>query len=182
MPKKIILIVFFFISFSKYSNSNEIQKIIQKLEETKNLKFDFIQTLENSIETGNCLLEFPNKFLCHYNDLNRKKILIDNDILHFVDEFNNKSSQNITGTTFLFLTDKNEMIKALKEIKDYKITENRIFIKLNFSQNETIDLYFDKKTYLIHGWKVINYDGTFLEFILKNVSANVQNIGKFSID
>jgi len=74
------------------------------------------------------------------------------------------------------------MIKALKEIKDYTITENRIFIKLNFSQNETIDLYFDQKTYLINGWKVINYDETFLEFILKNISTNVQNIGKFSLD
>jgi len=99
-----------------------------------------------------------------------------------IDELNSKSSQNITGTPFLFLTDKNEIIKALKEIEDYKITENRISIKLNFSQNETIDLYFDQKTYLIHGWKVINYDGTFLEFILKNTSSNVQNIGKFSID
>ncbi|MBM5787765.1 MAG: outer membrane lipoprotein carrier protein LolA [Pelagibacterales bacterium] len=182
MPKRIILIVFFFISLYKYSYSSEIKKIIQKLEETTNLEFDFIQTLDKSIETGNCLLEFPNKFLCHYKELNRKKILIDNNILYLVDELNNKFSQNITGTYLLFLTDKNEMIKALKEIKDYKITENRIFIKLNFSQNETIDLYFDQKTYLVHGWKVINYDGTFLEFILKNVSTNVQNIGKFSID
>jgi len=182
LAKKIILIVFFFIFFSKYSYSNEIQKIIQKLEETKNLKFDFIQTLGKSIETGNCLLEFPNKFLCHYNESNRKKILIDNNILHLADELNNKSSQNIDGTPLLFLTDKIEMIKALKEIKDYKITENRISIKINFSQNETIDLYFDQKTYLIHGWKVINYDGTFLEFFLKNISSNVQNIGKFSIN
>jgi len=182
LQKKIIIIVFFFISLSKYSYSNEIRKIIQKLEETKNLKFDFIQTLDKSIETGNCLLEFPNKFLCHYNELNKKRILIDNNILYLIDELNSKSSQNITGTPFLFLTDKNEIIKALKEIEDYKITENRISIKLNFSQNETIDLYFDQKTYLIHGWKVINYDGTFLEFILKNTSSNVQNIGKFSID
>jgi len=99
-----------------------------------------------------------------------------------VDKLNSKYSQNITGTPFLFLTDKNEIIKALKEIKDYKITENLISIKLNFSQNETIDLYFDQKTYIIHGWKIINYDETFLEFILKNISTNVQNIGKFSLD
>jgi len=182
LPKKIIFIIFFFIYFSKYSYSNEIQKIIQKLEETKNLKFDFIQTLDKSVETGNCLLEFPNKFLCHYKELNRKKILIDNNILYLVDELNNKSSQNITGTSILFLTDKNEMIKALKKINDYKIFGNLIFVKLYFSQNETIDLYFDQKTYLVYGWKVINYDGTFLEFILKNVSTNIQNIGKFSID
>jgi len=180
--QKIILLIFFFISFSKYSYSNEIQKIIQKLEETKNLKFDFIQTLDRSTETGNCILEFPNKFLCYYNELSKKKILIDNNILYLVDKLNSKYSQNITGTPFLFLTDKNEIIKALKEIKDYKITENLISIKLNFSQNETIDLYFDQKTYIIHGWKIINYDETFLEFILKNISTNVQNIGKFSLD
>jgi len=180
--QKIILLVFFVIFFSKYSYSNEIQKIIEKLEETKNLKFDFIQTLEGSIETGNCILEFPNKFFCHYNELNRKKILIDNNILYLIDELNNKSSQNITGTPILFLTNKNEIIKVLIEIKDYKITESRIFIKVNFSQNEIIELYFDQKTYLILGWKVINYNGTFLEFNLKNVSFNLQNIGKFALD
>jgi len=182
LPKKIIFIFFFFISFSKDSYSNEIQKIIKKIEETKNLKFDFIQTLDKSIETGNCLLVFPNKFLCNYNEFNGKKILIDNNILYLVDELNNKSSQNIAGTSFLFLTDKNEIIKALKEIQDYQINENRILIKINFSQNETIDLYFDQKTHLVYGWKVINYDGTSLEFILKNVSTNVENIGKFTID
>ena len=182
LVQRIILILFFFISFYKYSYSNEIQKIIQKLEETKNLKFDFIQTLDKSIETGNCILEFPNKFLCHYSELNKKKILIDNNILYLVDELNTKSSRSITKTPFLFLTDKNEIIKALKEIKDYKITDNRISIKLSFSENETIDLYFDQKTFLIDGWKIINYDETFLEFILKNVSSNLQNIGRFTID
>jgi len=180
--QKIILLIFFFISFSKYSYSKEIQKIIQKLDETKNLKFDFIQTLDKSTETGNCILEFPNKFLCHFNEFNRKKILIDNNILYLVDELNNKSSRDITGTVFLFLTDKNEIIKALKEITDYKITENRISIKINFSENEIINLYFDQKTYLLHSWKVMNYDGTFLEFNLKNVLFNLQNIEKFIID
>jgi len=180
--QKIILLVFFFISFSKHSYSKEIQKIIQKLDETKNLKFDFIQTFDRSTETGNCILEFPHKFLCHFNEFNRKKILIDNNILYLVDELNNKSSRDITGTVFLFLTDKNEIIKALKEINDYKINENSISVKLNFSQNEIINLYFDQKTYLIHGWEVMNYDGTFLKFNLKNISLNSQNIGKFTID
>jgi len=182
LPKKILLIIFFFIFFSKYSHSNEIQKIIQRLEETKNLKFDFIQSLDKFVETGYCILEFPNKFLCHYNESNRKKILIDNNILYLIDELSNKTTQNIIGTPFLFLTDKNEIIKTLKEIKDYKTTESLILIRVNFSQNEIIDLYFDQKTFLIGGWKLISYDGTVLEFILKNVLSNVQNIGKFSID
>jgi outer membrane lipoprotein-sorting protein len=180
--KKIILFIFFFIYCTNYSYSNEIKKIIDKLEETKNLKFDFIQTLDKSTETGNCILEFSNKFLCHYNELNKKKILINNNVLYLIDELNNKSNQDITGTSFLFLTDKDEIIKALKDIKDYKIIDNHISIKFNFSHNEVIDLYFDRKDYLIKGWRVINYDGTFLEFNLKNIYSNLQNIGSFSFD
>jgi len=182
LKKKILLIVFFFVFIYKYSYSNEIQRIIQKLEETKNLKFDFTQTLDKSIETGNCILEFPNKLLCHYNEFNKKKILVDNNILYLVDELNIKSNQNITGTPFLFLTDKNEIINVLKEGKDFKINENRIVIKLNFSKNEIIDLYFDQKNYVICGWKVFNYDRTSLEFNLKNVLSNLENIGSFSLD
>ena len=179
--QKIILIFFFFISLTKYSFSNEIQKIIQKLEEIKNIKFDFIQTLDQSIETGNCILEFPNKFLCHYN-ISKKKILISNSTLYLVDELNNKSSQNITGTAFLFLTDKNQIINALREVRDFKIIENRISIEINFFENETMSLYFDSGTYLIDGWKLINYDKSFLKFNLKNLLLNLQNIGNFSLN
>ena len=176
-----VILLLFFISFAEVSYSNEIQKIIQKLEETKNLKFDFIQTLDKSIETGTCILEFPNKFLCNYNEL-KKKILVDNNIVYFIDELNNISSQNISKTPLLFLTDKSKITKALKESKDFKITNNRISITLNFSENEIIELYFDDKTYLMNGWKVINYDGTFLEFNFRNLSLNLQNIGNFSLN
>lgn len=180
MLKKIILIIFF-VFLSKYSYSNEKQKIIQKLEETKNLKFDFIQTLDKSVETGNCILEFSNKFLCHYNEV-KKKILIENNILYLVDEFNNKSSQNITGTPFLLLVNKNEMINILKDIEDFKISNNRISIRINFLLNESIDLFFDNETYLISGWKVNNYDGSSLEFNLKNLLSNLKNIDNFFLN
>jgi len=182
LKKKILIIIILFISISKYVYSNEIKRIIEKLEETKNLKFDFTQTLEKSIETGNCILEFPNKFLCHYNELYGKKILVDNGILYLVDELNIKSSQNINGTPFLFLTDKNQIINALKEIKDFKTNENHIIIRINFSKNEIIDLYFDQKDYLVSGWKVFNYDRTALEFNIKNVLLNLENIGTLSLD
>jgi len=74
------------------------------------------------------------------------------------------------------------MINILKDIEDFKISNNRISIRINFLLNESIDLFFDNETYLISGWKVNNYDGSSLEFNLKNLLSNLKNIDNFFLN
>ena len=72
-----ILIVFFIINFFTSVQSTIKEKIISKLEQTNNLSFNFKQTIDDKNENGNCIIKYPKKIYCEYNNLN-KKILVSN--------------------------------------------------------------------------------------------------------
>ena len=72
---KYSLIFIFFISFSQAQSSNK-EKIIEKLQNTKNLNFNFEQNINGKIENGNCTIQYPKKIYCEY--IKNNKILVSN--------------------------------------------------------------------------------------------------------
>ena len=44
---------------------------------TNNLSFNFIQTINNKNENGKCIIKYPKKIWCEYNNSN-KKIIVSN--------------------------------------------------------------------------------------------------------
>ena len=72
---KYILIFIFFISFSQAQSGNK-EKIIEKLQNTKNLSFNFEQNINGKIENGNCTIQYPKKIFCKY--IENRKILVSN--------------------------------------------------------------------------------------------------------
>ena len=72
---KYFFIFIFLISFSKSHASNK-DKIIEKLQNTKNLVFEFEQNINGKIENGNCTIQYPKKIYCKY--LKNNKILVSN--------------------------------------------------------------------------------------------------------
>ena len=74
--KKIILI-FLLINFNNVALSSIKENIINSLINTNNLSFNFEQNINGTIETGNCIIEYPKKIFCKYN-LSNQKILVSN--------------------------------------------------------------------------------------------------------
>ena len=62
MIKKTIVIFSFFIFFNPL-NATIKEQIILNLEKTKNLTFNFKQTIDEKSEEGNCIIEYPKKNL-----------------------------------------------------------------------------------------------------------------------
>ena len=54
-----IVIIFYSITFSLYAD--EKKKIISQLSNLKSLEFSFNQLINDKVESGNCLLQFPGK-------------------------------------------------------------------------------------------------------------------------
>ena len=50
-------------------NANEKSKILTQLENLDSLEFTFNQLINNKVEKGSCLLEFPGKLKCNYFDV-----------------------------------------------------------------------------------------------------------------
>ena len=57
---KYFIFLFFFIFITNTKANNKTQ-IIENLEKTKNLSFEFEQNINGKIENGNCIIEYPKK-------------------------------------------------------------------------------------------------------------------------
>ena len=72
---KYLFIFIFLLSFTN-SHAENRDKIIEKLQNTKNLVFEFEQNINGKIENGNCIIQYPKKIYCKY--LKKNKILVSN--------------------------------------------------------------------------------------------------------
>ena len=76
MIKKTLTIFLFFSLFNPLQAALK-EQIILNLKKTNNLTFNFKQTIDKKSEEGNCIIEYPKKIYCLYNNFN-KKIMVSN--------------------------------------------------------------------------------------------------------
>ena len=76
MKEKIILI-FFFLNLFNYSYGSTKNEIIKKNKKINNISFDFKQNTNDKTEKGNCVIKYPKKIYCSYNNI-KKKIIVSN--------------------------------------------------------------------------------------------------------
>ena len=75
--KLTLIIIFFYFFFINIAHPNIKEKIINKLEETKTLSFNFIQKIAEKEERGKCYIKYPLLMKCNYQNA-KQKILISN--------------------------------------------------------------------------------------------------------
>ena len=76
MIKKIFLI-FFFLNIFNASNASIKSEIINNFKKIDNISFDFKQFIDDKTESGKCVIQYPKKINCKYNNL-KKKIIVSN--------------------------------------------------------------------------------------------------------
>ena len=79
MRKKINLILFlisFYFFFVNNSQANIQAELINKYKTTDTLSFNFVQSIGDKIETGNCYIKYPLLMKCEYPK--KKKSIIAN--------------------------------------------------------------------------------------------------------
>ena len=174
MFKVIIILIFF--SFYIPANSSPKDKIISQMKLTNNLSFNFIQTIDNKNEEGKCIIEYPKKIFCEYNNAN-KKILVSNGN-SLVIETNNKGSYYrypLNKTPLEFLLDKEYLISKIEELEPRNIDNKYLNFKI-FENNNEINIFFDKKDLNLIGWQTEdiyqNLSITFISSVKKNQEIN----------
>ncbi|MDC3370724.1 outer-membrane lipoprotein carrier protein LolA [Candidatus Pelagibacter ubique] len=168
---KVIIILLFF-SFYLPANSSPKDKIISQMKLTNNLSFNFKQTINDKSEDGKCIIEYPKKIFCVYNNAN-KKILVSNGS-SLVIETNNKGSYYrypLNKTPLEFLLDKEYLISKIEELEPRDIDNKYLNFKI-FENNNEINIFFDKKDLNLTGWQTEdiyqNLSITFISSIKKN--------------
>ena len=176
MKKKIIVISFFLIIFQPLQ-ANLKEQIISNLKKTKNLSFNFKQSINEKNEEGNCIIEYPKKIYCSYNNLNKKIIVSNGKSLVIINQTNNQYYlYPLKKTPLELILNKNYLINQIKYL-DGRIVDNKY---LNFTlknKDNIINIFFDNQTLNLIGWQTEDvYQNLVITFI-SNVKIN-QKIDK----
>ena len=71
----LFFILIFNISFAAQASIKK--EIINNFKKIKNISFNFKQTIGEKTEIGNCIIEYPKKIYCKYDNF-KKKIIVSN--------------------------------------------------------------------------------------------------------
>jgi len=172
---KIIIILLFF-SFYIPANSSQKSKIISQMKLTNNLSFDFVQTINDKSEDGKCIIEYPKKIFCEYNNY-RKKIIVSNGKSLVIKTTNKKGYYRypLNKTPLEFLLDKEYLISKIENLEPREIDNKYINFKI-IENNNKIDIFFDKKDLNLIGWQTEdiyqNLSITLISSVKKNQEIN----------
>jgi outer membrane lipoprotein-sorting protein len=181
MKQLIYAVLTVLLFFCNQLNASEKNKIIENLKKINSLQFNFTQLSSNGQENGSCILIYPKKMRCIYEG-QKKEIIINDDYLYLINKEENKNySYSIKDTPLGVMLDKENLIEKLSNIEKFNISNNFIIATVDISSTESIDIYFEPKNFTILGWRIKNYDKSTLEFMMKNIIANVNSDEKFKI-
>jgi outer membrane lipoprotein-sorting protein len=163
------------------SNASEKIKIIENLRKINSLQFNFTQLSSDGQENGSCILIYPKKMRCIYDE-QKKEIIVNDDYLYLINKEENKNyNYSIKDTPLGVMLDKESLIEKLSNIEKFNMSDNFIITTVDISSSESVDIYFDSKNLTILGWRIKNYDKSSLEFLMKNISTNINTNEKFEI-
>ena len=168
MLKKIFLIFFFLLNTVEYSHASVKDKIINNLLKTENLTFEFKQTINEKTEEGNCIIEYPKKLFCSYNNINKKIMVSNGKSLAIKNQASNQYYlYPLKRTPLELILDKNYLINQIKNLESRTI-ENKY---LNFTlvkNNNKINIFFDNQTLNLIGWQTEDiYQNLVITFIYR---------------
>jgi len=181
MKQLIVAVVTVLLLFCNQLNASEKNKIIENLKKINSLQFNFTQLSSDGQENGNCILVYPKKMRCIYDD-QKKEIVVNDDYLYLINKEENKNyNYSIKDTPLGVMLDKESLIEKLLNIEKFNISNNFIIVAVDISSAESVDIYFEPKNFTILGWRIKNYDKSTLEFMMKNIKINVISDEKFQI-
>jgi len=162
--------IFFFIFLLSNSSANNKENIINNLNETDNLNFQFEQNISGKIENGNCTIEYPKKIFCEYSKSNNK-ILVSNGKSLVIKSRSSYYRYPLNKTPLNLILDKNFLVKKIYNLEERIVDESYINYTIIENDNE-INVFFDNKTFNLIGWQTKDIyqklNITFLSSIKRN--------------
>ena len=163
-------LILLFTSFSFSLSANQKDQIVTQLKNLNSLEFTFKQLVNEKLEEGSCLLEFPGKLKCEYFDNKQKELVINDKRLAITQKKYNKTYYYpISKSPFLNILYKD---KLLEIVKSGKLELGEQLIKLIYSSENEITVFFDIKTLNLKGWEIIDQYNNNINFSLNIVSKN----------
>ena len=141
---------FIFLIFISNTQASNKDKIIENLQNTENLNFEFEQNINGKIENGNCTIQYPKKIYCKY--LKNNKILVSNGKSLVIKTITSFYRYPLQKTPLNLILDKNYLIKKIYNLEEKIVNNTQINFTIYENDNE-INIFFDNKTFYLIGWQ-----------------------------
>ena len=160
------LFILFISLFCNQAFSSSKEAIISKMKLTNNLSFNFMQIIENKKQNGNCIIQYPKKIFCEYNDYKKKIIVSNGKSLVIKNRYNGSYYiYALKKTPLEFLLDKNYLISKI-DVLEARVVDNKYLNFTILENNNEINIFFDKKTSDLVGWQTKDiYQNLVITFI-----------------
>ena len=167
----IIFILIFFYPINIFASSKELIK--NKLNETDNISFKFIQKIGKKTEKGDCIIFYPKKILCKYDDI-YNKILVSNgrSLVINSQKITNYLIYQLKNTTLNLILDKKFLLDKLGQVETIKENDDTFSFKI-VHNNNLLNIFFDKISYEIKGWTTTDIYLNKVETKLSNIETNI---------
>jgi outer membrane lipoprotein-sorting protein len=165
---KYFLFCIYLILISNVQASNR-DKIIENLQNTESLNFDFEQNVNGKIEIGNCTIKYPKKIFCKYQKNN--KILVSNGKSLVIKTITSFYRYPLSQTPLELILDKKFLINKISNLNEKTLVKTFINFEIEEKENK-INIFFDNETFDLVGWQTKdiyqNINVTYLSSIQKN--------------
>jgi len=168
-----LLAIFFYFFLLNISQANFQEQLINKYKEINTLSFDFTQKIGDKIEIGNCYIKYPLLMKCEYPK--KKKLIIANGrTLAIVKNRYKKIYQYPLKKTALFLIlNKENILNIIQNYEPTNMNNDVIEYELTDSKSNKINIFFDKNSLLLSGWKTIDAYSNEVNFLIENIETNI---------
>jgi len=146
--------------------------VIKKINSINSITFEFVQNTNSKIENGNCILLFPNKLKCIYNDDKQKELIINNQMLLITQKRYQKNYYYpLSKSSFAKIINKKELIKLIN-LSDIETNADQIiFTNIDKKERKTL-IFFEPNTFNLKGWKFTDQFNNNIEFLIKINTLN----------
>ena len=175
--KKVIFFTIIIFNISFLVEASIKNQIINNFKNIENISFDFKQTIGEKTENGNCIIEYPKKIYCKYDNFKKKIIVSNGKSLVIKNRATNQYFRYpLKKTPLDILLNKNYIIEKM-ENADGKLINDMYFNFLLKNSESEINIFFDKNSYELIGWQTEDIYQNLVVTYIYNIKKN-KNIKK----
>ena len=171
--KKIIILIFFFLNLFNYSYGSTKNEIINNFKKIKNISFNFEQNINDKTEEGNCIIKYPKKIYCTYNNV-KKKIIVSNGNSLVIKNREGKEYflYPLEQTPLLLILDKKLLLSKINKL-DLKLADKKYYFFSLKDNGNKINVFFDKNSYDLIGWQTEDIYQNLVITYIYNIKKNI---------
>jgi outer membrane lipoprotein-sorting protein len=171
--KKEIILIFFFLNLFNYSYGSTKNEIINNFKKINNISFNFKQNINDKTEEGNCVIKYPQKIHCSYNNI-KKKIIVSNGNSLVIKNREGKEYflYPLKQTPLILILDKELLLSKIIKLEPRLADEKYYFFSIKDNGNE-INIFFDKISYDLIGWQTEDIYQNLVITYIYNIKKNI---------